>query len=785
MPLHRRFLPILAPLLLLAAGAKSSDDGGVYEASRHGVVSGPLGAPTEPHTGAVARLQEEFGLARKDLDEGRLQEAARRFDGIFEEAGWAEAAYNASLAYYGLGRYDAALERSGRVIARLPDDLAGLHLRGVLLRLHGRHGDAEEVSERALSLARTAGDRYAEAMGLLNLATSRRSLGRPDAAGESVGAARALGEALDRSEIVAASWLVTGYLARDRGDRTAAEKAFAASRRSGLGRSEEGAELDVKLAGVEDALAVGETRKAARLASALLPAVRAEEGRQMRAVHLLRLAEIEQELGRETAEELLAEAEDLFVQGGVEVGRADVLAARARWRFNAGDLAAAEALLVPCIAIRVGVQVPLALAGSRLMLAQVRLEQGRLDEALSLSTEAAKVLGGAGQAREHRAALLVQSDVLLQADRLAEALETARRVGEAAEALGEREDQLAAAVQETLVLARSGDPDAGVRRWSTATGPGNRPTPRQRVRVELALARALETAGRPVEALRRAQSALAAIEAAPESDPVRAPALVDAAMEAIVGSMMSSGDTAGAAAFLERSGRGGGDLADVVRARADGERHNAAVALYERGDLAAARDAFRALVDDPTVSDDLRGSAARNLGASLEGLARADLTRGALADAERGYLDLLALAQATEDRRVEARAGFRLAEIRDRVEDPEGAADYAEAAATAAKAAEDTDLEASLWAMAGDLMFERDPPRARADLRNALGAWGTDEATLGKRASVTYNLALLSYQLDDTGEAAVRVKEARVLAGRAGREDLVKMADELAAALEE
>lgn len=94
-------------------------------------------------------------------------------------------------------------------------------------------------------------------------------------------------------------------------------------------------------------------------------------------------------------------------------------------------------------------------------------------------------------------------------------------------------------------------------------------------------------------------------------------------------------------------------------------------------------------------------------------------------------------------------------------------------------------MEGTLWAMAGDLMFDKDPSRARVDLQKALGAWGTDDTTLGKRASVTYNLALLSYQLDDAGEAAVRVQEARILAGRAGRDDLVKMADELAAALKE
>jgi|GEM_PF-1692854 len=782
---HRRFLLILVPLVAALLGAEGTEDGGVYEASRHGVVSGPLGAPTEPRTGAVARLQKEFTEARTDLDEGRLDVAAKRFDGIYDEAGWGEAAYNAALAYYGLGRYDVALDRTGRVVQKLPEDLAGLHLRGVLLRLHGRYADAEAVSDGALALARERSDRYAEAMGLLNLATSRRFLGRPDAAGRAVDAARALGESLDRAEIVAAAWLVTGYLARDQGDARAAEDAFKASRRSGLGRSEQGAQLDVRLADVEDAIALGETKKAARMAAALVEDVRAQDGRQMRAVHLLRLAEIEHDLGRPEAEQLLAEAEALFVQGGVEVGRADVLAARARWRFDAGDLTAAEALLVPCIAIRESLQVPLALAGSRLMLAQVRLEEGRLDEASALSRDAEQVLGAAGQAREHRAALLVQGDVFLQAADLDGAMRVAEQVAAASRSPDAREDLIASLVVQTLVLARRGDPDAAAAAWKRGLRASDRPTARQQVRIELALAHALEDAGRPADALVRGRAALAAIDAAPDDDPVRAPALRDVAVETIVASMIAAGDTDAAGAFLQSIGRGEGDLADVVRSRADGERHNAAVALYEEGHLAAARDAFRALVDDPGVDAGLRQSASRNLGASLEGLARADLTRGALADAEKGYLDLLSLARATEDRRVEARAGFRLAEIRSRVEDPVGAADYAEAAATAAKAAAEPDLEASLWAMAGDLMFERDPPRARVNLRNALGAWGTDEATLGKRASVTYNLALLSYQLDDNGEAAVRVQEARVLAGRAGRADLVKMADELAAALKE
>jgi hypothetical protein len=256
-------------------------------------------------------------------------------------------------------------------------------------------------------------------------------------------------------------------------------------------------------------------------------------------------------------------------------------------------------------------------------------------------------------------------------------------------------------------------------------------------------------------------------------------------MEAVVASMLSLGDTASAKALLTKHGRAEGVLADYVRSREDSDLHNAAVGLYETGDLARARDAFRVLLADQRIGEGLRNSATRNLGAALEGLARADLTRGGLADAERGYLEVLELAKTSQDARVAARAGFRLAEIRSRVEDPEGGAAYAEAAASAAREASDADMEGTLWAMAGDLMFDKDPSRARADLQKALGAWGTDETTLGKRASVTYNLALLSYQLDDAGEAAVRVQEARILAGRAGRDDLVKMADELAAALKE
>jgi tetratricopeptide (TPR) repeat protein len=781
---HRLLLWFLVPALALLTGAKE-DDGGVYETSRHGVVSGPLEAPPEPRTDAVDRLKKEFGQARLDLDEGRLESAARRFDGIFDEAGWAEAAYNASLAYYGLGRYDHALERSARVALRLPDDLPGLHLRGVLLRLHGRHGDAEEVSERALELARAAGDRYAEAMGLLNLASSRRSLGRPSDAQASIDAARALGEALTRPEIIAASWLVSGYLARDRGDSAAADRAFAAARRSGLGRSEAGAELDVRLAGAEDAVAAGEMARARRLASDLLPAVRKETSRQMRAVHLLRLAEVENELGSAVAETLLGEAEKLFAQGGVEVGRADVLAARARWRFNAGALQEAEDLLLPCIEIREGLQVPLALAGSRLMLAQVRLEQGRLDEALALSRGAGKVLGAAGQAREHRAALLVQSDVLLHSGDLQGALEAARTVRSDAARLGAAADEVSGRVQETIVLARLGDIDAALETWRIARRPGARLSARRIVRGELALAHALEGAGRAEEGLAMARSALAALDAAPAEDSVRSPALVDAVVEAVVASMLSRGDTEGAAKLLSERGRSGGALALSVRKRADQQRHNAAVEAYESGDLTTARTAFQEIVDDEKVSEGLRASAARNLCAAIEGLARAHFDRGALVEAQAGFEHLLAIARGREDRRVEARAGFRLAEIRTRVEDPTGAAEYAEAAAKAAAMTDDSDLEAGLWAMAGDLLFESEPKRARADLRNALAAWVGNDRVLGKRASVTYNLALLSYQLDDPGEAAIRAKEARVLAERAGRDDLVKMADELTATLKE
>lgn len=782
---HRPFLPYLVPLLVLSLGSKAANEGRVYEASRHGVVSGPLGAPSEPRTGLVARLQDEFAKARLDLDDGRLVEAARSFDGVFEEAGWAEAAYNASLAYYGLGEYDKALTRSGRIVELLPDDLAGLHLHGVLLRLHGRYADAESVSGRALGLARSSGDRYAEAMGLLNLATSRRFLGRPAEAAEAVENAREIGESLGRKEIVAASWLVTGYLARARGDSAAAEAAFASSKKSGLEDGDAGTELDVALAAAEDALGAGDRGKARRLANRLLVDVRVEKGRQARAVHLLRLAELERDLGSDAGEGLLGEAEELFVLGGVDVGQADVLAARARWRLNDGDLAGAEALIVPCIAIREALQVPVALAGSRLVLAQVRLAQDALEEALQLGTQAAEVLGAGGQAREHRAALLVLSDVHLRRGDLEAALASAREVGQSAAAAGAAKHVLASQIQETLALARAGDLDGSLAAWTTATGPRSTVTPRQRIRGELALARAFEVAQRPAEALGHARRALEAITTAPVGALDDTSALENAAIEAVVASMLSLGDTASAKALLTKHGRAEGVLADYVRSREDSDLHNAAVGLYETGDLARARDAFRVLLADQRIGEGLRNSATRNLGAALEGLAREHLTRGGLADAERGYLELLELAKTSQDARVAARAGFRLAEIRSRVEDPEGGAAYAEAAASAAREASEADMEGTLWAMAGDLMFDKDPSRARVDLQKALGAWGTDDTTLGKRASVTYNLALLSYQLDDAGEAAVRVQEARILAGRAGRDDLVKMADELAAALKE
>ena len=773
-------LAVLAGLLLSAAAPDRDPEREVLELSEHGSVLGPMTRAGGEQDEAAAL--ERFVQGLEHMGRGEHRAAADSFDAVHGRTAWPEAAYNAALAWYAAGAFDVALARADLAADALPDDPGVMYLRGVLLQAVGRHQDATEVIEATLLRSRGAGLRHDEAIGLLNLGSSARLLGRPEDALRHFAEARALGEELGIPGIVAGAWMGEAQVRLALGDRSGADQALDAARRLGRRQAFGAAEADADLSLAAVALAEGKEARARQLLGRAVERIAAIDERTVRASMRLTVAALQHELGdRSAAESSLALASQEFGESGVEVGRAHTLQSRGAWALEDGDLETAEQLLLEALEVQRRFQVPLAEADTRRHLAELRGAQGRLAEALELALQAHAAFAAAQTLELERTALVALVGIRSMRGELDEAQAAAERALELAAEVGDRLDQNRLRSELVILHAAQGDLEraleelAGIPRPAFGRLPG-----RQRARVHLQLAWSLRQAGRLEESTARGRRALDAASAGshPQED------LAAGAREVIVFTLAESGRQAEAERFVEGLGGGQAELRDWIRQKASIDRYNRGIELLDAGLLAEAVVAFEEVYGDEAVELDRRGTAARTLQGVLLQHGQELLEAGDLERSEAQLERATWIARERQDRLGEATILAVRAEVRERVGDGAGAADLAIEAAALAAAEGDRALAGDCWMIAGQVLFEADPERARAAFTDALAAWGDEGQTLGRRAAVTYNLAALDLKLEDEGEARLRFGEARELARRAGDEGLAVRIDEILTELE-
>jgi tetratricopeptide (TPR) repeat protein len=781
MPSHGpRILPLLAAVLLLTGAAEPVDSRETLDLSEHGTVLGPMDRPAgeEEEAESFARFIEGMRF----MGAGEYRAAADTFDALWRSTGWPEVAYNAALAWYAEGTFDVALRRAERATEALPDDVGAQYLHGVLLQAVGRHEDASQVLVATLGQARDGGRRYDESIGLLNLGTSARLLGRPDEALEYFAQARAIGEELGLTPVVAAAWMGEGQVHLGLGNRAMADVALGAARRLGRRVRFGAAEADADLSTAAVALAEGSVPRARQLLARALERIEQLDDRSVRGSMLLTAAELQFDLGdRPAAEASLDRAIELFEESGVDVGRAHALQTRGSWALDEGDLGAAERALQEAISIQERFQVPLAEADTRRHLAELRAAQGHLGEAMELVESSVAVFREAKALELERAALLAQASILSMAGQLDRATVAAERALELAAQVDDRSDQHRLRSEIVILTAARGDVDDALGMLREIPTPAfGRLGSRQRARVHLQLAWSLRNAGRHGDAVGRGRKAL---DAATQG---RHPAedLAEGAREIIVYALVEGGDADGAERFLAGLEGERTALQEYIKTKRAVDTYNDGIALLQEGQTAEAIDKFEQVRVDPETDDERRATAARTLQGALLQHGHELVSSQKLEEAEAALVRAEALADERKDAIGLATILALRADVRERVGDVAGSAELALRAADLAAGAGDVGLAGDCWMVAGQALFEDQPERARAAFTEALASWGDEPRTLGKRAVVTYNLAALDLQLEESGEALHRFREARRLATGAGDAGLVARIDEILVQLE-
>lgn len=769
---------LLLPLALLACAAAPDREREVMELSEHGSVLGPMSRPDGQQDEAQAL--EIFVQGLELMGRVEYRAAADSFDSVYRRTGWPESAYNAALAWYAEGTFDAALERADRAEELLPGDPGVMYLRGVLLQAIGRHEDATAVIEATLARSRADGQRHDEAIGLLNLGSSARLLGRPEDALSHFADARALGEELEMPGVVAGAWMGEAQVRLALGDRAGADRALDAARRLGRRQAFGAARADADLAEAAVALAEGREVRARQLLDRARDRIDGIEERTVRASMRLTVAGLERELGdRAAAEATLARAEEEFRDSGVDVGRAHTLQSRGAWALADGDLVAAEGLLLEALEIQRRFQVPLAEALTRRYLAELRGAQGRLAEALELALEACAAFADAQAVELERSSLVTLAGIRSMRGELEQARTVAERALGLAREVGDGRDVHRLRSEIAILHAAGGDLAAAEAELRSVPPAAFARLPaRQRARVHLQLAWSLRTDQRPAEAAARGRRALEAASGPhPQED------LVAGAREVIVFSLVEAGKQREAERFVDGLGDGQEELRDWIRQKTAVDRYNRGVELLQEGRLAEAIEAFEQVHADDQVDPDRRSTAAGTLQGVLLQHGQELMAAGALEDAEAQLVRAAEIARGRKDGLGEATVLAVRAEVRERVGDAPGAAELAGAAAELASAGGDRSLAGDCWMIAGQALFDADPEGARKAFADALAAWGDEPPTLGRRAAVTYNLAVLDLRLE-VGDARLRFGEARALAHQAGDAGLVSRIDEILAELE-
>lgn len=740
-------------LLLLLTPATAAEP--AVDASIYGAIVGPLDHELDAvEQQSLMREFDRFSDGMLALSERRWGDAASGFEAVADVTGWYEAAYNAALARRAGGEYRVALTRTEQALRYRPGDHASLFLSASLLQGLGRYGDAKAVIDRALASARAGGLPRDELLGLLNLGAVHRLLGHPDPALIAYEGAAALADRLAEPGLEAAAWAGASYTHAVRGDSAAAEAAMRTAKTAAdrAGTESSFAELELSLAGL--ALQRGDAASAGRLVDGALADAVDFGDPARRAGVLLAAAGVQRELGRPgPATRSLSEAEGLLAGSELHAQLADVLALRGTWALKDGDPVGAELRLSRALALLEPLQAPLSLASTRLKLGRALIEQQRFDGAAEQVGAAMASLEGTGAVELRRQGLVVSSELRRRRGDLAGA---AKDLAAATAIASSTSPVVQARLAAELVLLQAARGDvAAALAADAALSPEARallPDP-VRARVQIQIAYALHGSGRLEDAVERAKAALRHADAE----------ITDAARQLVVESLLALDRADEAQAFLVEQGEGPGALSDRVEGRSAMDRYNAAVEAYNTDRFEAAAEGFAAIAQDPAQPAARRSEAERNYTASLLLLAKKRDGRGEPA----GALVSLKKAAQTGTGPDAARAGLLVV---GRLEDPLEGVPWAERAAEQAREAGESNLQGQAWMAVADAHFESDAEAARTAYAAALDAWGQSPATLGWRATVTWNLGLLAWNADDAVEAKKRLEAARVLAIEAGRE---------------
>lgn len=728
-----------------------------------------------------ARLRRTFDRALAALDSGKSDEAAVWFEELVTKVDWPDASYNAALARYRLLDLPAAERHAAEAARGLPNDVAASHLHALVLHDLGRHRDALQRTAQALELLGEGEDPLLRGTIELTEGAALRLLGRTVEASGRYQSALERGLLAGGPYVVAAAWLGLGHLALARGDDAGASEAFAAAGKV-TGEGGRAARTEVALAAAEASWRVGKSEAAKRRLSEAISALDSSELPPLnRAGLAARVAALEWSLGKQSqAETRLRQAELVFKSAGTLAASADVWVTRSSWMVATGRLAGAAQLLDQAIAAQQGLQVPVALASSRLARSQLLANEGDVQGGLVLAKRSLEVFTELGFREGEQGAWLVLAELKGRGGALAEAREAALRAVSIAKELGNPRLAATARAEVAVVLARLGAVDEALTEYELATvrtaSSMSLLAARSRVRVEVEIAAALAKALRPEEGLVFAQRAIAAAtgEGAPAD-------LLPLGEEAVVAVLLESGRHDDALAFLDARGITEGRLREATLDRAGTELFNEGVDAYQAGSYGLAAARFRQLIEDASSPEERIESARKALQEVLSTQGAEAQEAGRTERAEELWAEACDVAQERGD--VEARSTLLLLRAQVAVEagEVDRAVGLAQRCGTAASDLEDATYAAQCWELAGHAAFESDPVAARRGFENALVAWSSVPDSVAHRAQLAYNLAVLDQQ---AGPAALRARldVARTLAVEASDAELTA---ELAAWIEQ
>ncbi len=720
--------------------------------------------PDELKGPSAVRLSKAFDRALAALDGQRWADAAEGFEALLGEVDWPEAAFDAALARYQLLDLGRARSHAAAAAQGLPRDAQARWLHAVVLSAVGRHADAGGEAARAVELARENGDRPLLARSLLQVSSAARLSGRYGASTVAALEARDLAEASEDPELEAAAWVAIGQAALSRGDEAGAAQAFAQAG----GRAASAIQQELALAAAEEAWRRGDADGSVVALSAAL--VEIDSDPQIpalgRAAMMARAAPLLWLTGDRTAAAIrLDAAEAVLRPAGALAAVADIEVVRASWAVAGGSFEQARTLLDSATTAMEGLQVPVALASAQLARAQLLAEDGDVRGAIALAEQAKEVFESTEYAEGRPGAWLVLAELLGRGGALADAHAAGLRAVELALERSNARQEAAARAEVAVILARLGALSEAASEYESATSAGALLSTRARVRLDVELGRANARADRLQEGLTHARRALA--EAGEGSDAPKD--LVALAEEAVTAVLLEGGRHDEAESFVAERGIVDERIVAAVNDRQGTALYNEGVDAYAAGDYATAIDRFATVAGAAASTDERRLRARKATQRAFEARGVEHLEAGRVKDADSDLAQAASIAAEVQDPGAQARATLQRAQIALDAGHPERAADLGSRAALAAPSGSVRRAEA--WELVGLARIDDDPQGARRAFEDALLAWGDRAESVARRATLTYNLAVLEQTGDETALIA-RLNEVSALAVQAGDDAL-------------